>query len=263
MEKKKLIFFDIDGTILNDKNWIPDSTKEAVRKLRQNGHETFLCSGRCRGFIQNPELLDMGFDGIISGCGTMIEYHGEVHFYYRIPEEVVERTLRTVRRFGFRPILEGREFLYFDEADFQGDFYGARVKAELGEKHLRSIAGEWGNWEISKLSCATDHADRESCFVALEKDYDYLIHNEAVVEMVPKGFDKKTGIAKVCEMLGVDLGDTFAFGDSVNDLGMFDIVGAAVAMGNGCEQAKKAADYITSPLSEDGIWKACRHFQLI
>lgn len=261
MAMKKAAFFDIDGTLWNEKNVIPDSAREAVRKIRENGNLAFLCSGRCRSYIQNPDLLSLGFDGVVSGCGTMIEYGGEILFYKKLDAELVEHTVNTVRYYGFRPILEGREYLYLDETEFGEDRYGKKLQAEMGEK-LRSISGEWGKWEISKLSCAMEERGQKECFAALEEYYDYMVHNSHVVEMVPRGFHKGTGLMKVCELLAIDPADTFAFGDSVNDLGMLQAAGVAVVMGNGSAVAKAAADYVTAPLLEDGIWKACKHFGL-
>lgn len=258
----KAFFFDIDGTLCDFENKIPNSAKEAIRTLRRNGHTAFLCSGRSRAYIQNPELLDIGFDGVISGCGTMIEYNGEIISNRQIDPELAELTVRTVRRYGFRPILEGTEYLYMDYEDFGHDRYGKKLIAELGERML-SISGNWGKWEISKLSCATDNIDTAACFAELEKYYDYIVHNPAVVEIVPKGYHKGTGILKVCELLGIDTADTYAFGDSVNDLEMFRAVGTSIAMGNGTVEAKAAADYVTASVHEDGIWKACEHFGFI
>ncbi|MDO5336139.1 MAG: Cof-type HAD-IIB family hydrolase [Eubacteriales bacterium] len=262
MQKRKAIFFDIDGTLWDYKNEIPESAKAAIRALKKNGHLTFLCSGRGRAYIQNPELLELGFDGIISGCGTMIEYHGETIFYKRLDNTLVETTLSVMREHGFRPIMEGRQYIYMDEADFGQDYYGKKLKAELGER-LSSIEGTWGDWEVSKFSCATDNADREECFAALSEYYDYKIHNPAVAEVVPKGHHKGTGIAKVCELLNIDIADTVAFGDSANDLEMLCAAGIGVAMGNGSDEAKTAADYVTDSLKDDGIWKACRRLELI
>ncbi|MCD7715440.1 MAG: Cof-type HAD-IIB family hydrolase [Lachnospiraceae bacterium] len=258
----KALFFDIDGTLWDFKNYIPDSTREAIRLLKANGHLVFICSGRCRAYIQNPDLLGLGFDGIVSGCGTMVEYQGRRLFHKTIPADLAVRTVETVRRYGFRPILEGADHLYLDRHEFGQDAYGEKVIREMGSR-LLPITELWGQWEISKLSCATNGADRESCFARLKEEYDYIIHNENVVEMVPKGFHKGTGILKVCEILGIDPADTFAFGDSVNDLGMFSTAGISVAMGNGSEAAKAAATYVTSPLPEDGIYNACWHFGLI
>ena len=262
MQKKKAIFFDIDGTIWDRNNYIPDSTVDTIRRLRKNGHLTFICSGRTKGYIRNPKLLNIGFDGIVSGCGTMIEYHGKTILYEKMDVDLTADTIRIARKYGCRPILEGRTYLYMDPDEFAEDRYGQKLIREMGD-YLRTIQGEWGRWEISKLSCATDHADRETCFRELSPYYHFLIHNPYVVEMVPKGYDKGTGIRKVCEILDMDLADTIAFGDSANDIGMLQTAGIGVVMGNGSEDAKHAADYITTSLMEDGICDACKHLGFI
>ena len=71
---KKAVFFDIDGTLWDFKMNIPESTKEALKELRKNGHYAFLCSGRSRSNIKSPKLLALGFDGIVAACGTHIEF---------------------------------------------------------------------------------------------------------------------------------------------------------------------------------------------
>lgn len=260
--KKQTVFFDIDNTIWNYKNEIPASTAEAIRALRENGHAAFLCTGRTRGFVQDPALLALGFDGIVSGCGTRIEHRGEVLFYHRIAPALAVRAVETVRRYGFRPILEGAEYLYFDDSDFAEDPYGEKLRADLGER-LRSIEGYWGDWEFSKFSCDTRNCDQAACFAELSDAFDPIVHNRNVVEMVPKGFDKGSGIRRLCGLLGIDPADTVCFGDSVNDLGMFDACGVSVCMGNGMEVAKAAADYVTTAMEDDGIWNGCKHLGLI
>ncbi|MBR2259362.1 MAG: Cof-type HAD-IIB family hydrolase [Blautia sp.] len=259
---RKLVFFDIDRTIWDRKNYIPPGTVEAIRMLRKNGHLVFINSGRARGYIFHPDLLEIGFDGIISGCGTMVEYQGKTVYCHMMDNDFAADTIKMVREYGFRPILEGVRYLYFDEEEFGGDPYGEKLRSDLGDR-LRTIKNHWANWDIVKFSCATDHADRTGCFRELEQDFDFMIHNETVAEIVPKGYHKGVGISKVCELLGEDRKDTIAFGDSANDLGMFSTAGFSVCMGNGTEEARAAADYVTSGLYEDGIWNACRYLNLI
>jgi hydroxymethylpyrimidine pyrophosphatase-like HAD family hydrolase len=81
--------------------------------------------------------------------------------------------------------------------------------------------------------------------------------------MVPKGYSKGTGILKVCEILGKDVRDTFAFGDSPNDIEMLKTAGISIVMGNGDPYVKTLADYVTTSVEKDGIWTACRHFEII
>ena len=150
-----LLFFDVDGTLWDYTNTIRDKTKYSIRTARANGHKCFINTGRSRGFVTNRNLLDLGFDGIVSSCGTMIEYNGKIVFNRLIPEDDAIRTIETVRKYGFRPILEGPEYLYMERADFEGDMYGDKVIEEMGER-LLGIDDNYGKWEINKLSCATD-----------------------------------------------------------------------------------------------------------
>ncbi|MCR5054279.1 MAG: HAD family hydrolase [Lachnospiraceae bacterium] len=259
-----LLFFDIDGTLWDYKNYIPDSTRKAIRTARKNGHKAFLNSGRSRAFITNEDLLGIGFDGIVSACGTRVEYMGETIFEERVPYDLAEFTVRTANEHGFRNILEGPEYLYMDKDDFYGDMYGEKVMKEMGDR-LLSIKDNWGKWEMNKLSSATNVEEdrRQECFRLLEPYYDFLIHNTLVVEMVPKGHTKGTGIKKVCELLGESIENTFAFGDSINDLDMLKDAGHGIAMGNGTDTIKEVADHITTDMMDDGIHNAMLEFGLI
>ena len=155
MGRRKILFFDIDGTLWTMDGHIPASTREAIRKVRDNGHLVFINSGRSRGFIRDPKLFSLGFDGVVSGCGTMIEYDGSVVFNRLVSADDAIRTVETVRKYGFKPILEGPEHLYLELRDFEDDMYGKKVIAEMGDR-LLSIDECWGQWEFEKLSCATE-----------------------------------------------------------------------------------------------------------
>ena len=262
MAERKAVFFDVDNTLWDFRNYIPDSTARAIRQLRKNGHLALICTGRTRGFVRNPALLDLGFDGIVSGCGTLLEFGGETLFYHRIEPDVAVRTVETVRSYGFKPILEGREYLYYHAQDFDRDLYGDKLKRDLGE-YLLDIDEHWGRWEISKLACDTEGCDQAAGLAALAADYKPLVHNHKVIELVPRGFDKGVGLRRLCALIGHPQEDTVAFGDSVNDLEMFHASGYSVCMGNGSEQAKSTADYVTDSLDRDGVWNACVHLGLI
>ncbi|MBO4636506.1 MAG: HAD family hydrolase [Clostridiales bacterium] len=259
---RKAIFFDIDGTLWDVRNRIPDSTVRAIRELKAGGNPVFVCSGRTRGYITDPYLLSLGFDGIVSGCGTMVEYRNDVRFYHKIDSELAVLAVDTVRRYGMRPILEGREYLYMERSEFQDDPYGKKLFRELKDR-ARPIDALRGKWEISKLSCATEGCDTSSCFRELEGYFDYIVHNPRVTEMVPKGFDKGRGLIRACGIAGIPPSESIAFGDSVNDLQMFAAAGLSVCMGNGSEEAKAAADMITDSLFDDGIYNAVKTLGLI
>jgi len=263
MAEKKYLFFDIDGTIWDFERRIPDSAVMAIKALRENGHETFLCSGRTMGHITSEKLLGMGFDGIISGCGTNILYHGSCLHLYEIPPEQLEWTLTVTASFQFQSILEGKDYLYFDTEYFSRDPYGIRLMKELNGQHHRTIRDYYGKWEASKLSCDTKKGYQAECYEVLKDVYDFIPHNSTVLEIVPKGYDKSRGIEMLCGMLNIPMEQTIAFGDSTNDMEMLSIAGIGVAMGNGSEGAKASADLVTDPLWDDGIYNACVRLGLI
>ncbi|MCR5294372.1 MAG: HAD family hydrolase [Lachnospiraceae bacterium] len=273
MKEPRICFFDIDDTLWDFHMYLPESTREALAKLKENGHYVFLNSGRARAMIRDPKLFSLGFNGVVSGMGTMAEYVKEglagpevreedVLYYNKIPVELAARTIRTFRRYNIQPMCEGRNYLYFKESEFRDDDFSREIRKLFGS-HLEDIDENENRWEISKFTTIATDGDREACFKELEADYDYVIHNDWLAEAVPKGFSKGTGIRKVAELLGIPLDRTVAFGDSVNDLPMLETAGTAVVMGNGSREAREKADYVTAPLKEDGIYKACRHLGLI
>lgn len=262
MSKEKLLFFDIDGTLWDYYNNIPQSAVEGIHAAQAAGHLCFINSGRTRAFITDENLLGIGFDGIVSGCGTMIEIGGERRLYHRMDTDTIIRALDIFGKHSFMPIFEGPEYLYIDHETFTEDKFLGKLEAEMGPG-LVEINDYWGRWEASKFSCAVTAGFIDGARPDLEDDFEFLVHSPTVVELVPRGFSKGTGIEKVCEILGRSAEDTIAFGDSANDLPMLKTAGVAVVMGNGSEEAKAAADHITADLEEDGIAKALQHLHLI
>lgn len=261
-ERMAAVFFDIDGTLWDKENRIPDSTKEAIRLLRDRGHLTFINSGRTRVFINSEDLLSMGFDGILSGCGTHIEYQGEDLFYRKIDDDLLKKSVRIFYEYDMPMVMEGRHMLFMDPDIISRDAYG-RYLLKVMENSTMPIRDNEEHWEASKFSVLIRERNYREVIGKLEGDYDFLVHGGTVMEAVPKGCSKATAIAVICEKLGIDRKDTYAFGDSANDIDMLDYAGTGVAMGNGTDLAKSHADYVTDGLHEDGIYNALKHFSLI
>lgn len=259
----KLLFFDVDGTIWDIKNHIPESVKEAFAKLKENGHKTFINTGRARGYVRSENLLNLGFDGIIAGCGTTIEIGGELLFRSFLDPKNLASAIETLNGYGFRSILEGWDTLYLNYDEWKDDIYFQKIYGDLGDD-IEEIRNNWAGWQgICKFSSDTKNGDMEGGLRAVKDEYYPIIHNETVVEMVPHGHSKATGMDWVCEYFDCDISDTFAFGDSSNDREMIERAGIGIAMGNGTDEIKAVADYITSPMNEDGIYNALKHFKLI
>ena len=68
---EKIVFLDIDGTLVNFNQQMPESTWKALKEARENGHKLVLCTGRTYGHIY-PWLLEIGFDAIVASAGAYV-----------------------------------------------------------------------------------------------------------------------------------------------------------------------------------------------
>ncbi len=259
----KIIFFDIDGTIWDENHNIPDSTIKTIKLLKENGHKTFICSGRAKGNIIDEKLLNIGFDGIIAACGNHIEVNGKILYENILSDELVKKSLDVTKEQHIPVVLEGPVYHWLDVEKFSGDPYTIKLKKVLKDKALPLEEYE-GKIVINKFSGdITKDTDMNVVEEKLGDDFDFLIHEGDVIEFVPKNTSKATGIKKVCELLNIDNCDTFAVGDSINDVEMLEFVNTGIAMGNCTQPAREVADYVTTSLWEDGIFNAMKHFELI
>lgn len=260
---RKAVFFDIDGTIYNFKVEIQESTRKAICDLRANGHLAFISTGRSRAYI-SPDIIDIGFDGILAACGTYIYYNNEELMNVDMDLEVVNRAVEVFKKYDVYPVLEGRDYLYFDKDVYPAEKNKGNLFEEIFKDVVVPVTGNEDNYSVNKITvfCRTEEAV-EAVKRELSDVFDFIQHKMVYMELVPKGYSKGTGIIDICKRLGIAKEDTFAFGDSSNDLEMFEAVGTSVCMGNGSEDAKEAADYVTDHMEEEGLPNALRHFGLI
>lgn len=76
---QKLIFFDIDGTLMGASRKVTEKNEEAIHELRKNGHKVFLCTGRSPASI-DQSLIDIGFDGVVASAGSLVLINNEYVF---------------------------------------------------------------------------------------------------------------------------------------------------------------------------------------
>ncbi|MCR5666274.1 MAG: HAD family hydrolase [Eubacterium sp.] len=259
---RKAIFFDIDGTLLDKKMIVEPSTKEAFRLLRQAGHYTFLCSGRSRGYIFNPELLGLGFDGIVAACGTDVEAFDKMLVSYHLAPEKLARYYKLCHENYVGSLWEGREKILVDDTILKGNQYYEFLKKQLGPRMI-DIVGNEDEWKINKMIVTFDERSDDSILEEIGKDFQVLRHAYQVAELVPNGYTKATGMQAVVSELGIDPDHVYAIGDSINDLEMLRYAGHSIAMGNGVDAVKDVAEYVTTDIHEDGIYNAMKYYGLI
>lgn len=265
-----LLFFDIDGTLitLDNRHIMPESTKVALRKAKENGHKIFINTGRVKTAIDNT-LLNFGFDGLVCGCGTYVEYEGKQIFHHSLTKEECIHYADLLTEHKLQTVFEARDCMFYEGDKEKNGFL--RFICPTFEKNtnqpiadIRGCSFDLGRFQYDKFTtCVTEESDMDAFKETFSKDFNLIPHFDNVFEAVPKPYSKATGIQTVVDYLGADLTDCYAFGDSINDMEMLKYVPHAVGMGNAVPEVFEVVEHRTTEVTEDGIKKALEHYGLI
>lgn len=260
-----VIFFDIDGVIIDDDSQvIPESTLRAIAALGENGHIAVVNTGRPYAHI-DPRVRAMPFQGFVCGCGMELKL-GDSWLSRKYPDEQMRAyLLQSIRRCGMQTILEpaSKDFILDGENSVHPMIlrdvqrmrergFGIHQVSEMDS--LEFVKGITFDWPGCR---------RETFLSLLEPYFNCFQRDQSLIEFVPKGCSKAAGMLEFLAHLGVSREDTLAIGDSTNDLPMFSVAKHTVCMGNGMEELKAQAEYITAPILEGGVEKALKHYGLI
>lgn len=260
----KYVFFDIDGTLWDEKMIVPESTKLAIKMLQEKGHKAFVCTGRAMGNVNDPQFEEIGFDGFIAACGNHVEMDGKILYERNMSYEDVKAIYDISREHNLPIIYEGTKFQWLDREGFDGDTYIDYIVQNLKDAAVFLDECDLSEIEANKFSAlANEQTNYPAVEEALVDRFDFMDHGDGIIEAVPKGTSKATGIAWLCEHLNISKEDTYALGDSINDLEMLAFVGHSIAMGNASQAAKDVAEYVTTHIHEDGVYNALKHYNLI
>lgn len=262
---KKIVYFDIDGTIYDFQNGILEDTKKAIRQTMENGNYVCLCSGRSRARIYDDVFMDFGVQGVIAAGGTYVEWQGEVLRNYVISPQLADYAVEILRKNRFVPVMDGPQYLYYDEEEYttQVDYYQELIEKKMGKSRL-SITGNTGKMEVNKISAKKIAGFQEdSAIEALSPWFRAIVHEGITVEFVPHGYSKGVAAKQLAARLGIAFQDTYGFGDSMNDIELISQVGHGVAMGGGVQKLKEAAEFVTKTRQDGGIRYALEQYGLI
>lgn len=251
----KLIFFDIDGTIINEKKEMSESTKEAIQSARQKGHICVINTGRTWKLVDGFVTGLTEFDGYILGCGTMIFWQDRILSEKTFGEAIGKRIVEGLRRHRIDAVLEGRENNFHEEL--------SKINSRLFYDFLENFRDKnYGSFEeapghFDKFYAYVEKRENMEAFRReFEKELDFVDREGGFFEILPKGFSKETGMRFLAEHLGIPMKDTVAIGDSSNDIPMLKCAGTGIAMGNAPDRVKALADYVTADVDEEGIRRA-------
>lgn len=259
-----MIFFDIDGTIVEDgTHFCPPSTVNAIRKARENGHLTFINTGRPFFNVTQP-IRDIGFDGYVCGCGTYINCSDSVLLAQSIPHETCVDIVKNIRKYKMEALFEYTDYVIFDQSKPPAGFI-AEMKERFGACGI-DITRSWDDPDLVFDKFVTwwgEDSDFAAFHSYIIREFDYIDRGNKFGEVVPKGFSKATGIQFLQEYFNVPLENCYAVGDSTNDLPMLDYVPNSIAMGNSMPELFDKVAFVTKAIDDNGIEHALAHFGII
>ena len=258
MQPIKIVFFDIDGTLVDmAAGKASERTLETLRRLQAGGIKICIATGRAT--VTLPEFRGIEFDAWMTFNGSYCYDRSGVIFSNPIPRKDVARILANAEKMGRAVSVATRDRVEASGVDADLAEYYAMAHLEL------TVAPDFG--EISQgevyqvmLGCR-------------EEDYDRLLDGadgakitawwDRAVDIIPKSGGKGEGVRRILAHYHLDASQAMAFGDGNNDLEMLAAVGTGVAMGNASAQLKAMADAVCGTARDDGIYHYCLEMGLI
>jgi Cof subfamily protein (haloacid dehalogenase superfamily) len=274
--KKKYLFFDIDGTLMNGYGIIEDSTRHSLGKLKELGHEIFLATGR--GYFDIPQtIFDMGFHGMILSDGAYVEYDKEVIAHNTMDIQEVKCLTSALEEDGGHLLYFGMDSGFINEKSSEPFSKWLEIllsysplweESITSTKIIKSIDDLKGQ-HVEKIVYIDWNGDVERLKEKFGHYFMILPSNLAdrsdtsKGEITRLGINKAYGINKMLNHLGATKDDVIAFGDGLNDIDMIQLADKGVAMGNGAPQLKKYADLVTTDIGNDGIYNGLTELGII
>ena len=223
--KYKLLVCDVDGTITDNRKCIQALGIETLRRVQENGYSVSLCSG-------NVLPVAFGLSTFIGLKGPVIAENGGLVSY---KEQIFQ--------------------LHSDETAKKAFAY---LKTKMPDVD-RLFTDNWRKTEVAVKRSSDLEAVR-----AVLKDWSVEIEATGfAIHIMEPGHSKVDGVRKTCQILGIDISEVVAVGDSDNDVKMLSQCGYGIAVGNASGPAKDAADFVSKATHSEGVVEGLAHLGML
>ena len=257
MKKQKIFVFDIDGTLINPKTHkIPESAIRAIDSLKTQGHIIGLATGR--NYPEVTKVLDLKrFDFAIMCNGGYVQVKDKQVFNDSFSLEEKHKVIAEMEKYNLEYGVMTYEDIYALNPDSN------KVKRVIEFFDIAPPQKKINFDEMAVYQFNIFESDNTIPLLSLDKTFIIHSYGHFGYDIALTRITKGHALRKLFSYLAYDLNDCIAFGDADNDITFLKIAGIGIAMGNASEQAKANADFITTPVWDDGIYHALKHYRFI
>ncbi|KAB2337343.1 Cof-type HAD-IIB family hydrolase [Cytobacillus depressus] len=254
----KIVFFDIDGTLLDSDKQLPQTTKKALQQLKENGVFVAIATGRAP-FMFDKLRQELDIDSFISFNGQYVVFENEVIYKNSLPAAEIDRLVEYANK-------KEHALVFLNEKEMKS----SALENKFIEESIGSLKFPYPDKDIhfykeqeiyQALVFAEEHEDKE--YERNFPNFRFIRWHQFSTDVLPAGGSKAEGIKMMIDRLGFEMKDVYAFGDGLNDIEMLKTVGTGIAMGNALDEVKLAADNTTTSVESNGIWNGLKSLALI
>jgi Cof subfamily protein (haloacid dehalogenase superfamily) len=252
----KIAVFDIDKTLTTEGDMIPQSALRSIKLLKENGIDCIIATARCRKDIENISKIT-GIKNYIANNGQYVVYDQEVLYSHTYPENIKEEVIGVCENIN----------CYYGFSSIRGIFISdiEKVKIHYPNPLLSNttLLQELDIQEDIEAIILFAPKNQEDLFANLKSKYILGPWGDKIFDVLKKDRSKAKGIEEIAGKLDIKRNEIICFGDGLNDIEMIEYAGLGIAMGDSKKELKKIADHITDTAENDGIYKACKKFNLL
>lgn len=259
--KYKIVFLDIDGTILGANYEYTDLTKKAIIEAKENGLEVFIATGRPLHEIRQLGE-ELNIQSFIAYNGALAEYKGEIVVHDPIDRQITDQIMELTNRYGQEIVTYTNDKSYV---------------TSLNDASIQSFIDHFNINRTEKLDY--DRLNELLSMTVLKIDEDILpyykkIKNIHITQVNVDGFrscyditkfgvNKGNAVKEILKYLSISPSEAVAFGDGMNDVQMLEAVGESFAMGNGNPNLFPHAKYKAKTAEQSGIYYGLKQLDII
>lgn len=257
--RRKLFAFDIDGTLLGTDRQPLESTREALKKLRQQGHLVTIATGRSR-FMAQDIILDLDFSNYVLCNGAAAFLDHEQYYQNLLDEKELHRFASEVEK---REI--GLAYVGLDDVKKNNHHRRKQMAEAMGSIDFEAPEYDLNFHKENDVYQALAFYDTSSDgqFDHEFSKFRFIRWHSESVDIVPNNGSKAATLLNLADRVGIAREDIVTFGDGENDREMLREAGIGVAMGNALPHIQKEAKIVTDTNDNDGIWKALKELKAI